>query len=596
LGAPALDTELQTGSSLVVEPGHAAGSRSATGVDILAALFCMAIGLFLSTLPHLLAWARTGDPVWIADFDDFSVYLPLAAHAYDNQPTRLDDPVGPDAGRSYYSSLQLAPGILLARALGLGPLGINIAWRALGGLALGLLWYLLVRLFVSRPLYAAGLAVLLVGDGGVLFGQLLYSHGKNMMTAANLAPDQQLTGPPNLLPQWRVVNPSLSWPWFLLFVWLLARARQKPSPLRLALAALAFGLLFYVYFYFWTAVGLSLLLALGLDRGAWKQYLTVGTIGLLIGAPALWINVQYREALGNDWMLRCDKFLPIGHFAELLIPRVTVAMLIVTLIWVWWWRRDLIFLWCLATAGLLLLNQQLVTGLQIENFHWNYVLGPSLALLSVLLIAGWFRRRYLWPLPVRAVFWAVLCLHLLGSVWMRTVEATRFREPLQIREAVRLYQDQRSLNSSLPRAANAVVGGDRFFVDSAMILEDWRPLSGYSVDVSAAVSTPEWDLRVALNSYLLGWDRTRFEKEQITWLDETLWGPWRRDRSPAARQERLNGRLTAWDSVVSNPDAALTKFQVRYLALPSGVSADHLGARWLLQEDGTTWQVWERRP
>jgi hypothetical protein len=178
---------------------------------------------------------------------------------------------------------------------------------------------------------------------------------------------------------------------------------------------------------------------------------------------------------------------------------------------------------------------------------------------------------------------------------MRWVEATRFREPLQIVEAVRLYQLQRSLNSSVPRAANAVVAGDRFFVDSAMILEDWRPLSGYSVDVSAAVSTPEWDLRVALNSYLRGLDRTRFEKEQITWLDETLWGPWRRGRSPAARQERLNSRLAAWDSVAASPTDALDRFKVRYLALPVEARVDHLGEKWVRRETGPTWQVWERK-
>ena len=55
----------------------------------------------------------------------------------------------------------------------------------------------------------------------------------------------------------------------------------------------------------------------------------------------------------------------------------------------WRYHRELILPWSLAASGLFLMNHQVITGLQIENFHWSYVAGPCLSLLIGLLVAGW---------------------------------------------------------------------------------------------------------------------------------------------------------------------------------------------------------------
>jgi hypothetical protein len=109
------------------------------------------------------------------------------------------------------------------------------------------------------------------------------------------------------------------------------------------------------------------------------------------------------------------------------------------------------------------------------------------------------------------------------------------------------------------------------------------------------VTTPEWDIQVALNAYLRRLNRAQFRQDQIDWLERTVWGPWSKARSPAAREERLASLLAAFDGIVVHPTHALDRFAVRYLALPVGTPGGHLGAEWVRLETGPHWQVWERR-
>src|SRR5262249_53039300 len=62
---------------------------------------CVAAGLLLATLPHLLWWSRLGEPVYIADFDEM-LYLAYSGQAYFNHPTTLGDPTFVAGGRSIF--------------------------------------------------------------------------------------------------------------------------------------------------------------------------------------------------------------------------------------------------------------------------------------------------------------------------------------------------------------------------------------------------------------------------------------------------------------------------------------------------------------
>src|SRR5579864_706578 len=128
--------------------------------DIVAAALCIVVGVSLSVLPHVVWWTRLGKPVWIADEDDL-LYLSVASQAYFNHPLALSDPTRVAGGATIYPWLLFGPGIVVARVLGLGPLAINLVWRAWAGVSIALGWYLIIRHYVGRPWLAAALAVLL---------------------------------------------------------------------------------------------------------------------------------------------------------------------------------------------------------------------------------------------------------------------------------------------------------------------------------------------------------------------------------------------------------------------------------------------------
>jgi len=322
-------------------------------------------------------------------------------------------------------------------------------------------------------------------------------------------------------------------------------------------------------------------------------------------------------------MIRSDKFLPIPHFSELLsVPRVSIFLLAVCVIWVLCRRRDLLYLAGITLAGGFLLNHQVITGLQIENWHWFYVFGPSLNLLSLLLLFGAFWHRDTGArISKNLLGWALVAVVAVTGVWIRVAEATRSGRSARIAEAVRQYQDQRA-GDGVPRmVSNAVLGGDPFFVEAASIAENLRPLSGYIVLLSGTVDDTEWDSRVALNAYLRGLNREEFADEERTWLDKNAWGPWAPRRGDTGGKELLRKRLASWDVVQANPEEALERFRVRYLALPAKGRTQHLDPRreqagdeknhparqlpaeertqhlkghWTLIQSGPFWEIWER--
>jgi hypothetical protein len=545
----------------------------------------LGVGVTLATLPH---W-RTGEAAWVQDYDELAFYLPLGAAAYRDHPWRLADPT--TGGPTYYQPVPAVPGVLAADVLGLGPWAVGLCWRALGGLAVAAGWYLLLRLRF-RPFPAAAAACVLLADPGVMNGQLGYVLAKTTAKAV-VHPEALATSaePVNAasLPQWRIFNPVLSWPWWLAFFALTARAVAGRGRWRIAAAGVACGLLFHVYFYLWTTAVAGLALAAVLDRARWRVYLGTLAVGVAVGAPALVAAANFRAESGSDWLLRTDKFLPVGRFDEVLVPRLSVALLAVA--WVWVWRRGWEWAWlaATATAALLLLNQTVVTGLQIENFHWNLALGPALSFLLVLSVADTFGR-----LPPRVARFGPALAGVLALVavaaggWLYARAVARSPENARIREVVSAFRLQ---SGGVELSRGGAVAGDPDYQYLAAVGFGLRPLAGYTA-VLSPIPDAELDARVALNAYLLGRPRDQFRAEQDAALRAAKWGP--EARSADARSARLAARLAAWDAVATNPSAAVERFDVRVLAAPAGPDV-HQPAGWVRARSGPRWVVWVRR-
>src|SRR5262249_27467512 len=149
-------THFATATTAVSDSESAVVSRPARA-DGPAAVVVVLLALGLSLLPTLLWWARIGQLGYLADGDEL-LYLSYSSQAYFNHPTSLTDPTLPSGGISSLPASQFIPAVLAARGLGLGPLGVDLIWRAWAGLSIGLGFYLLVRQFVARPWIAAVLA------------------------------------------------------------------------------------------------------------------------------------------------------------------------------------------------------------------------------------------------------------------------------------------------------------------------------------------------------------------------------------------------------------------------------------------------------
>lgn len=558
-----------------------------------AAAACVLLGAMISTLPHAVWWASSGDPTWIADHDDL-FYLALGGRAYDSPRFSPSDPVVAKAAASIYRPLPLVPGVVAARWLHLGRLGVGLAWRFGAGATIGLAFYLLLAHLVRRPGLAAGLTALLLVDCGLLEGRPLVRTFENAARIVAGRPGTLLDAKPLIHPEWRVATPALTFAYLLLALWLLLRARERPTWIRLALAGAGFGLLFHVYVYYWTAFGLALVLGLAIDAGHRRVYWYTGWLGGLIGLPAVVLDFLLKRSTSPDWLLRTDKFLPIGRFDELLIPRVATTLIVLAAVIAWWKRRDLLPIALLAIAGLLLTNHQVITKLQIENFHWDYVWGPALSILLVVLAAGAVSRG----LAGRWATWGfglLVALGVVSGLGLRCVEAHRSAESRQLMDVYQRYLTQRA-GASMFATSRTTVAGDLDFVNMAVLVDGMLPLSDYMVVLSPAVDNAEMDERLALNALLRGRDRSAFESEQRVVLDTGVWGPWARHRDPAARRDRLAARLAAFDALSRDLPAACDRFDVQTLALPltDDLRPPPAALAWRLLQDGPTWRVWQR--
>ncbi|CAN5907240.1 hypothetical protein BH23PLA1_BH23PLA1_41710 [soil metagenome] len=576
-------------------PEEASDSPS-TRREWLPLIVCCAYGVFLSILPHLVWWGHVGGPYWLADNDDLGVYAAIGAYSYHNHPARLGDPLEVSGGETIYSWFQFVPGVLITKALGLGPMDIILVWRVFGGVTIAAGWYLLLRHYFPRPWVVAGLTAFLLGDIGIRTAQPLL---KQFVVAAKLvagqADDLFQWSNPLIHLQWRIISPALIMAYLLVFLWALARALDRRGWPRIALAGLGFGLLFYVYLYYWTAAGLGLLLGVLLDRGRRRVHFHVGWIGGLIGLPSVVLSSLRQREFSPDLFPRID-VLPIDRFAMLVAPKAGLILLVVGLIWTLARRRDLTFLWCQAAAGLLLQNHQLVTGMQMQNFHWSLVWGPLLSLLIVLLITGELAGLRRFPGALRAGLLLLLAVHVGLAIWLRVEEARRTESSREIMEPYRLYRLQRLSPQAQPLPPRAVVAGDPGLVDFAMVHENTRPLDHYVVLVRPGLHDEEGDERRALNQFLLGRDHHEYAAEETRWIEASHWGRWAASRStPEERRERIDRSIAAFDRVTADLEAALDRYEVDYVALPSDQPPPaYLQEGWSPIQRGPYWNLWRR--
>jgi hypothetical protein len=527
----------------------------------------------------------------VADTDELSIYLAVAAKLYHGDGLRLSDPVSPRNVPTVFPWSQIAPSTLAARALGTGPLSVSLIWRIFAGVTVSLCWFLLFYYWTRTGWLACAAALLLMADGDLLTGRLFLRQVAVTGDLLAGGAQQLLATKPNLMPQWRIMTPGLSLGFLLVYTWALLRAIDLRTRMALALAGAAFGILFYVYVYYWTAAGLSLLACAALFPRDRSVFVTTGVVGGLLGAPAVIRDSLFRAEWNADWLARTDKFVEIGHFQELIVPKLGPMLALVATGYAIARQPRLRFLGVHVAAGLLLLNHQLLTGLQVENFHYAYFWGPLCSALLVLVGLDLYRsagRR----LGHR---WAMVALVGLLGVELTTGLYLRMRESVDSRNAVRLNQQlaafkQNQVDHPVSKTPNAVMAGRRSYLRLAAVLDNQRALIGRPVDFSAVIDDEQWSERLALNAVLSGDDARAFQADQRQVLDANLWGPWARDER--LQRELLDDRLAKFRWASTSVAAAVARYDVTYLVLPRGTTPHSYVTRNWNEIPSGEWSVW----
>ena len=311
-----------------------------------------------------------------------------------------------------------------------------------------------------------------------------------------------------------------------------------------------------------------------------------------------------KRSAPEDWLIRGDFLSPIARTHDLWLHGQDALLLALGLAWVRRRQPDLAWLWAAVASAFLLRNHQLLTGLQMQNFHWEYAFGICGSLLTALLAARELRARVGARRRVVAILAAAVALHLLSGLGLRGLEARRNRVTREIMAHYQRYREEATGPRAAPIRPGSVVAGAADFVDFAVIDRGVRPLLHGSVLVTPWIRDDEWHERIGLDAILRGLGRAAFEAEQRDALAAGFagmeimglgggFGPWTRD--PARAEALIGRRLAAFDAARADLAGALRRFEVRYVALPAGSRPDYLDDGWRPLRLGPTWDIWARR-
>jgi hypothetical protein len=309
-------------------------------------------------------------------------------------------------------------------------LGVGKAFAAIFVIsALGvwlLLYGLLRRLGVDRGWAGAGAC------GVLLLPYALFPFVVAVKTAAGVALHHSIFSVDLLagLPLLRRFNPALSaigWFGYLYLHW---RAAASGKPRDAYLAAIVGGLLFYCYFFFGATAlvlaGLWAVVQIAVLRERVKDAIAPVLVQVAVVAPFLFLILQnvgdYQASVGVPG--RRLPYLPWPHMLAML---AAIGWLLLR----GWKERRLPHLWlsALGLAPLLAMNQQVLTGVFVEPWHFDaYLYGPMTSLLLCAAAGLEWRERSWRGSPLLAGGFAALALIYGLSVQMMVAGRIRGEE------------------------------------------------------------------------------------------------------------------------------------------------------------------------
>lgn len=561
----------------------------------LAVLFCVLVGVLISTLPHLIGQIRFGEPVYFADFDDTILYLNYGAHAYHNDVLRLLDPVQKQPTGVFAPWIQLIPGAIFAKVFSVPPIFITLVYRIFAGVFVAIAAYLFIFSFVRKSIPAAALTTIFLTDAGQRTAYILLKQVKASLYLLMGRGQEVISSVPDLMLHWRIITPALSIAFLLAHFWAVSEmTRQKPwNRAWLVFAGVSYGLLFHVYFYYWTATTIALGLMLILNRERWKEWFVVGTVGVIIGIPALLLRMSTKAAADPEWLFRNAFFLPMeNRLAYFMFPKFLILIAIAGVVyWVIKKEKDLLYLLCVGLASIFLLNQRIITGLENHDNHWLYIGAPAMYLLGILMIYRLLEQRN-WG---RAYQWGICGLAffmLVTGIGLRAAEATMAGDSkllMNSYQVVARYAADLEKVSFKPRTTAV---GTEPIVSFLSTKYNLRPFSGLVAEISPRVSTTDWNRRMAANAVLTGSSEYDFKIDSHNRL---ILGGW--NWPQAWRERSFEERMRFFREYNESPEKILDDYDFAYVAIgPRHKFNDQLAVspRFRKALTTATLKIWER--
>ncbi len=216
------------------------------------------------------------------------------------------------------------------------------------------------------------------------------------------------------LPFSRPINPQWSGLLFYGALWASTRWYRTGSRMALAWAAIGMALSFYSYIYIWTLY-LSFMGLLGAYSLFCKEYrrvkdLTIFFLALFLAAFPYVLNAI--RASRNPWYQETVMRLGLVHGRTPVVGSIVLILLILP--WLFWGRlgKNRVGVASLAWASLIVLNQQLVTGVSVvpAHYHW-YFIKPITGILCTILFGSWVgdliwknnSSLYRWRFPLATI-------------------------------------------------------------------------------------------------------------------------------------------------------------------------------------------------
>lgn len=567
------------------------------------------IGMVIAITPNVTGRFLGGDSSAISSMDD--LYYLLVARAPYYGESELHNPYRPagDTASSFYQPLVFTAFARPAALFGMPLPHLTILWRLVGAACTAAALYWLFRLLLfERGQSLPWLCTLIcLSDPGFSTGRVFVDVWR-MFT--NVLHHTTPMSKGDFIGQYRVITPLVNmWPLFILAGCLIPKSSRTWRTYLLAIAA--FGLLMHLYFFFWVSAIMALAVYLGtlLVVPKWvERYLSVKAsrervfvaavlaLGLLIGTSTILGHLHalhgpdiaeqlerghrtMKVPWGNPW--RHAYLLSFWTFAALGAGGVAIFRLRLVKLWP---------VWLLVLVSYLLRNHHLITGLELENYHWGYVQSAFGEILVLcLMVEAWshwaprLSASYRSILPKAALVGVVLfaCL----AVGWRSYETVFAPEDI-------LYRRQISELSDIRSALAAIDGHDVLAGEPIIEVAGLYNRAGIlSTATSTMLALPIGLLheRHALNGWLTGMSR----EEYAATCGESYGAPF---KPPlwTAEQTRAS-RLAIFDKIVAGwGDALVKRERVTSLLLHANAPTPARGGSWTRVGTGSHWSLWSR--